>query len=96
MLIGTSNPEGAVFGLFLLLVVAALYFLPVLIAQHRGRENTFMIGLLNLLLGWTVLGWIVLFIIAFIGKSKADRDRENEHLRLLREIAKNGGNPPPL
>lgn len=94
MLIGTTT-GGPTGGAFLLIIVAVLYFLPVLIAQHRGRENTSMIGLLNLLLAWTVIGWIVLFIVSFTGKSKAEREREKEHLELLRQIAKNGGGSPP-
>lgn len=45
----------------LLLVVSifAFYFLPTLIAFLRQHKNKLAIFLLNLLLGWTVLGWVV-------------------------------------
>lgn len=39
-------------------VVACLYFLPGLIASQRGHHNANAIFVLNLFLGWTILGWI--------------------------------------
>ena len=44
----------------LLLVLA--YFLPSLVAVARGHQSGLEIVTCNLLLGWTVLGWIVAFI----------------------------------
>ena len=40
-------------------VIFAVYFLPSIIASSRKHKNKLAIFLLNLLLGWTVLGWIV-------------------------------------
>lgn len=34
------------------------YFLPVIVAAHRGHHQLLAIGALDLLLGWTVLGWV--------------------------------------
>jgi hypothetical protein len=42
-----------------------LHFIPTLIALLRGHDNTFAIFLTNLLLGWTVIGWIVALIWSF-------------------------------
>jgi hypothetical protein len=42
----------------LILFVAASYFLPFIIAAVRNHRNAPAIFLLNLLLGWTLLGWI--------------------------------------
>lgn len=39
-----------------------LYFLPTLIALLRGHHNGFAIFLTNVLLGWTLIGWIVALI----------------------------------
>lgn len=36
-----------------------LYFLPWLIALIREHHQATAIGLLNLLLGWTFIGWVV-------------------------------------
>jgi hypothetical protein len=52
---------GAEFGIIALLVM----FLPSLIALIRGHDNTFAIFLTNLLLGWTVIGWVVALIWSF-------------------------------
>ena len=45
--------------LLLVVLIFALYFLPTLIAFLRQHKNKLAIFLLNLLLGWTVLGWVI-------------------------------------
>jgi hypothetical protein len=45
-------------------VVLGLYFIPALVAEVRKHHNSMAIGLLNFLLGWTVLGWIAALIWA--------------------------------
>ena len=42
--------------IILLLVVG--YMLPGIVASARRHRNRLAIGMLNLLLGWTLLGWI--------------------------------------
>jgi len=46
--------------LFIICVVlfAVVYFLPTFIAMFRDRTNTMAIFTLNILLGWTFLGWV--------------------------------------
>ena len=41
-----------------------MYFLPSIIALMRGKRNTLAIFLLNLFLGWSVIGWIVALVWA--------------------------------
>jgi hypothetical protein len=41
-----------------------MYFLPSIIALLRGKRDTLAIFLLNLFLGWSVIGWIVALIWA--------------------------------
>ncbi len=45
--------------LLLVILIFAFYFLPSLVAFLRQHKNRLAIFLLNLLLGWTVLGWVV-------------------------------------
>ncbi len=45
-------------------VLSLGYFLPWAIAATRQRSNTAAIGLLNFLVGWTVLGWIAALVMA--------------------------------
>lgn len=40
------------------------YFLPWMVAALRGKSNAWAIFWLNLLLGWTVLGWIAALVLA--------------------------------
>ena len=44
--------------LLMIALIFAVYFLPSLIAFAREHKNKLAIFLLNLLLGWTVLGWV--------------------------------------
>jgi uncharacterized membrane protein YqaE (UPF0057 family) len=46
------------------LTVLFLYFLPWVLALLRKHHNAGAIFLLNLLLGWTVLGWILSLVWA--------------------------------
>jgi Superinfection immunity protein len=34
-----------------------LYFLPTFLALARGHPNSFLLAIVNLSLGWTVIGW---------------------------------------
>jgi Superinfection immunity protein len=42
----------------------ALYFLPSIIALARNKRDITAIFLLNLFLGWSVIGWIVALVWA--------------------------------
>ena len=44
--------------LLLIVLIFIFYFLPALIAFLRQHKNKLAIFLLNLLLGWTVFGWV--------------------------------------
>ena len=48
-----------------LLPFGAIHFLPTIIAALRGGRSVVGIFLLNLFLGWTVIGWIIALIWAF-------------------------------
>lgn len=47
------------------LIFIPLYFLPSIIAKSRKTPDTPGIFILNLLLGWTVIGWIGALAWAF-------------------------------
>ena len=49
-----------------LILLALLYFLPTIIARHK---NDFMgVFMVNLLFGWTVIGWIGALIWAWVAE----------------------------
>jgi hypothetical protein len=41
-----------------------LYFIPMANAHDQAHPNAVMISLLNVFLGWTLIGWIVAFVWA--------------------------------
>lgn len=47
-----------------LMFLAVLYFLPAIIAGARQTHNATAILLLNLFLGWTIVGWMVILLMA--------------------------------
>jgi hypothetical protein len=55
-----------------LLVVFCIYFLPTLVAATRDRTNSGAIFVLNLFLGWTLIGWVVAFIWSVAADEKAN------------------------
>ncbi|HEY0264973.1 MAG TPA: superinfection immunity protein [Granulicella sp.] len=48
-----------------LAIVTLLYFLPTILAAHRGHRVTGIL-VLNVLVGWTCIGWIALLLWAVL------------------------------
>jgi hypothetical protein len=44
------------------IIVLGVYFLPTIIAAVKKKKNSGAIAALNLLLGWTLIGWVVAFV----------------------------------
>ncbi len=42
-----------------------MYFLPTIVAFARSKRDTTSILLLNLFLGWTLIGWVIALVWAF-------------------------------
>lgn len=63
-------------GWLLLLVILGVYFLPTIVAgRHRNSSAIFI---LNLLLGWTFVGWVIALVWAFTKPDQSHRV-ETEH-----------------
>jgi hypothetical protein len=63
-------------GLLLIATAVAVYFIPNWIAIGRKHHNANAIFVTNLLLGWTVLGWIAALIWSL---TAVDRKAAAEH-----------------
>jgi hypothetical protein len=50
----------------LILISLVLYFLPSMVATLREKRNAPAIFVLNLLLGWSVIGWAVALVRSMI------------------------------
>lgn len=48
--------------------MVGLYFLPGLIAYLRSHDNAVAIMALNLLLGWTLIGWVAALVWSLLAK----------------------------
>jgi hypothetical protein len=53
-----------------MMIVLGLYFLPTLLAWFRGTLAAGGIFLVNLLFGWTMIGWIGCLIWAMAGTTR--------------------------
>ena len=64
------EPAAVILLIIALVIGLFLYFLPTCIAVARGHNNTTAITVLNLLAGWTFVGWIVAVVWAFTADTK--------------------------
>ena len=62
-----------VIGVSALVVSTAMYFLPSIVAIARDHRNAGPIFLLNLLLGWTFIGWVVALVWSFTAQGRYRR-----------------------
>jgi len=63
----TGGPEAVgalIVSIMILIIFLALYFLPTFIAFGRGKVNALSVLLLNIFLGWTLVGWVVSLVWA--------------------------------
>ena len=56
----------------LLLLIVAIYMLPTLVAYARDIPQRHIITVLNIILGWTLIGWVVCFLWALLAETQAD------------------------
>ena len=59
------RPGPLEFGLLLIVIIGPLYFLPTIVALVRHHRNRLSIIILNLLVGWTFIGWVIALVWAF-------------------------------
>ena len=55
----------AILVFLLIILMGIFYFLPSMVAHSRGHHQESGIFLLNLLLGWTFIGWTIALVWAF-------------------------------
>jgi hypothetical protein len=60
----TTIQPGHVWLLFFLLVSFVLYFVPTIVAVARQSHLLAAVAVVNVLLGWTFIGWVVAFVMA--------------------------------
>ena len=63
------------------IVLFSCYFMPAIIALLRDKRGAGGVALVNLFLGWTVVGWFVAFIWSCRGRTRADDRLETKRHR---------------
>ena len=58
----------SIFGIFMLVLLLFIYFIPAFVATQRKHVAVSAITLINLFLGWTLIGWLVSLIWAYSGQ----------------------------
>ena len=79
-----ASSSGGGWALILLILIALSYFVPWVIGWCRGACNLFLLFLVNLFLGWTLVGWVFAMAWAIFGKTRIDRDLAREQLQDIR------------
>jgi hypothetical protein len=69
-------------GLVLLAIAAGVYFLPAIIAGSRNRASG-AVFVLNLFLGWTLIGWVVALAWSLTERTARERGDDVVDPRLL-------------
>lgn len=103
--LGSPEPPGVyIAGLAILFLMGMVYMLPAGIARSRGLAIAPAIFLVNLLLGWTLIGWLICFAVAAIAPRRDSPSGDDPRLSdaYLRELARldheerrrNQANPP--
>lgn len=60
-----TQEESNLIVVMLVILGSLVYFVPVFNASKRKHKNQAAIGCLNILLGWTFLGWVIALVWSF-------------------------------
>lgn len=63
-LAASSDSGNAVVGFAFLAVLLGMYLIPAFVASGRKHRQTGAIWVLNLFLGWTLIGWVIALVWA--------------------------------
>lgn len=56
--------------IIMIVVLQFIYYIPAIIAMSKKRPDTLKIFIINLIVGWTFLGWVIVFVWVLITNSK--------------------------
>ena len=73
---GGGMPKGMV----MLVVLALLYLLPSMLAWKRQSRRRWKITAINVLLGWTVIGWIVSMVLTYAYEPPTAGETDEAHV----------------
>ena len=59
--------------IFIIIITALIYFIPTVVCLIRKHTYKFYVICLNIILGWTLIGWIASLIWSFIDNKKTEK-----------------------
>lgn len=68
----------------LLVMVATIYVAPAVVAAYRRVRYWWLVALISLMFGWTLIGWIVAFVWSVMAET---RPRTKPHSRAYQALA---------
>jgi hypothetical protein len=70
--------------LVFILFLVALYFAPVIVAAVRAIHNGGGVIVVNVLFGWTLIGWVIALVMALTGETQADWEERRAAQKAMR------------
>ncbi len=70
-------------GLLTILAIVAIYFLPTIVAFKRKYKNRMSVFIINLFLGWTLVGWVVALALSFINDIDENKKQSDKAVKLI-------------
>jgi RsiW-degrading membrane proteinase PrsW (M82 family) len=58
-------------------MIVGIYLLPTFVSCACNKRNKWIIAILNLLLGWTIIGWVVLLIVSILNGKSNEKGMRN-------------------
>ena len=80
-----SKPTETVIA-WIVAIITALYMLPWAIAATRGKANSGMIGVINALLSWTLIGYIWALVLSLTPRCPRVRHTSRASRRLPKRL----------
>lgn len=74
----------------MIILLILIYFIPFFVALIRQHNQSFAIGMLNLLLGWSIIGWVVALVWACIETANYSNISSADEIRKLAELKEQG------
>lgn len=60
---------------FLYIPLVAIYHLPTSLAIYRKTDKALIVQIINVFLGWTIVGWVVALVMALSSKKLQSESR---------------------
>lgn len=77
---GAYTGGGIPKGFVMIIACFGVYILPSMLAWKRGSSRRWKITAINVLLGWTVIGWIVSMVLTYAYEPPPEGETDRAHV----------------